>query len=86
MSQSTKSLILAEPLRDCRRCDSALDLDNFCTDPTCPFSEHHQACGAGWLGHPEWFTHVVTAGLHTPCQADLECTCGGKAYQLLGEV
>ena len=38
----------------CERCDSPLDVDRlFCTDLSCPFSDHLQTCPKGWTGHPE---------------------------------
>lgn len=47
---------------DCKRCGS--DINNgFCSNVTCPFSDHKQECPAGWNGHPE-----KNGG---------ECTCKG---------
>ena len=37
----------------CRRCGTGLNEDDRCCDLTCPFSDHSQACPAGWSGHPE---------------------------------
>jgi len=36
----------------CNRCSSELH-DGFCSDQTCPFSDHVQSCDNGWYGHPE---------------------------------
>ena len=41
-------------IKACKRCGSALDAkETFCTDETCPFSDHMQTCTNGWYGHPE---------------------------------
>ena len=36
----------------CERCSSPLESE-LCTDETCPFSDHGQACPVGWVGHDE---------------------------------
>lgn len=38
--------------RKCKRCNSVLK-NGLCSDKTCPFSEHHQRCPVGWIGHPD---------------------------------
>lgn len=37
----------------CQRCSSPLNDDGYCTDETCPFSDHPQTDDAGWYGHPD---------------------------------
>lgn len=37
----------------CQRCDGDLGAEGFCTDHTCPFSDHKQDDQRGWAGHPE---------------------------------
>ena len=37
----------------CARCDSSLDVDGFCSDESCPFSDYKQDDPRGWSGHPE---------------------------------
>jgi len=41
---------------DCVRCGSPLE-KGFCSDATCPFSDHKQTCLFGWSGHPEKDPH-----------------------------
>lgn len=48
----------------CQRCSSEL-IDGFCTDETCPFSDHEQVCGLGWSGHPEH-----DCGVYEPCSCE----------------
>ena len=50
----------------CKRCDTGLDGLGYCTDETCPFSDHTQDCTMGWAGHPESPQDIA------------KCTCGGK--------
>jgi hypothetical protein len=37
----------------CQRCGAKLNDDGYCTDETCPFSDHPQTDDAGWYGHPQ---------------------------------
>jgi hypothetical protein len=48
----------------CDRCASPRSEQGFCNDQTCPFSDHHATCPAGWAGHPE--------------RESAPCTCGGR--------
>ena len=45
---------------ECQRCGSARNAGDYCTDATCPFSDHAPDCPAGWAGHPD-------AGRNTTC-------------------
>lgn len=49
----------------CQRCSSPLDDDGYCTDATCPFSDHPQTDDAGWYGHPEWRRNQELMGVKT---------------------
>ena len=40
-------------MNECIRCGVPLLMSGYCKDVTCGFSEHLQACQAGWNGHPE---------------------------------
>jgi len=55
--------------RDCPRCGTDCDGDGYCTDETCPFSDHTQHCRAGWAGHPD---------RDDSGDEGLPCTCGGR--------
>jgi hypothetical protein len=48
--------------QECERCGTRV-ADGYCTDQTCPFSDHKQNCPAGWANHPTQ-------------PADSKCTCG----------
>jgi hypothetical protein len=37
----------------CSRCGNRLNRQGLCTDMTCPFENHEQHCGRGWVGHRE---------------------------------
>jgi hypothetical protein len=37
----------------CKRCGSRINTQGYCSDLTCPFSDHKQPCDAGWNGHAE---------------------------------
>ena len=57
--------------KTCARCSYPLDAHGFCTDVTCPFSDHQQTCEVGWAGHPDRDPHP---------DDDLagNCSCGGR--------
>lgn len=52
----------------CRRCGTAIN-GEFCTDKSCPFSEHARQCQRGWIGHPESATDEST-----PCTCAMRGT------------
>jgi hypothetical protein len=51
-TRNLRAIIIGEN-DECQRCGSPLDDEGFCTDETCPFSDHDQSCLAGFMGHPD---------------------------------
>ena len=58
---------------NCKRCNCLLNIEGFCQDETCPFSQHYQDCLTGWTGHPE----------HPECTDKTKCTCGNKEQNMM---
>ena len=59
---------MTKAVDQCQRCGSNI-VDEFCTDETCPFSDHKQHCANGWGGYP---TGPTTAPIKTRCQCKPE--------------
>jgi hypothetical protein len=55
----------------CQRCGMSLE-SGYCSDDTCPFSDHKQSCPRGWSGHPDKDPHPKDD------DAPLPCTCGKR--------
>jgi hypothetical protein len=65
---------------DCVRCGSPLE-EGFCSDATCPFSDHRQDCQLGWAGHPEKDPHPHE---DVPDFTSLQhCDCHDKEYAVV---
>lgn len=58
----------------CDRCEMPLNEEGYCTDDTCPFSDHKQTCMVGWSGCPGKDPYPNDDGVG-PCST---CTCGGR--------
>jgi hypothetical protein len=63
----------------CRRCDDVL-VDGFCTDETCPFSDHVQTCPIGWVGHCD-DPYVAEMEGHIYADEDSSCICPSRAVK-----
>jgi hypothetical protein len=63
----------------CRRCGSPLT-GRYCSDATCPFDGHAQACQAGWAGHPEYDPNSGDA------TAELTCDCLTDKHEVVRSV
>lgn len=62
---------LEDNIISCKRCGCDVN-DGYCSDISCPFSEHTQECPAGWQGHPE----VQVPSEFLPTHKSGDCTCG----------
>src|SRR5206468_1797863 len=53
VNEDGTTTVVAALKDECERCGSPRNEQHYCTDITCPFSDHQPECPVGWARHPE---------------------------------